>query len=91
LFENNIDHEEDLDTNSDVIESRLVGGPLFHVSLLPVSEEQQIVEYLAGKSVRTRHQLYPIILDFLYKERMQEDYPLKGQTIIELWTEYKKK
>jgi len=88
--EMDLEDEEDLDTNSNVIESKLIGGPLFCVNLAPESEEQQIVECLAGKSVQTRCQLHPIILDFLYKERVQKDYPLKGQTIIELWTEYKR-
>jgi len=73
-----LENEEDLDTNSNVIESKLIGGPLFCVNLAPESEEQQIVECLAGKSVRTRCQLHPIILDFLYKEQLQKNYPLKG-------------
>ncbi len=78
-FESNTDHE-------DILEN----SPLFHVNLVLESEQQQIVECLAGKSVRTSHQLHPIILNFLYKERLKKDYPLLGQTIIELWTECKR-
>jgi len=90
-FESNIDHEDILDNSSDVIESKLIGGPLFCVNLLPETEHQQIVQCLAGKSVRTRHQLHlhPLNLNFLHKQRLKNDYPLQGQTIIELWTEYK--
>ena len=79
-----------MDNSSDEIESKLIGGPLFCVNLFPESEQQQIVQCLAGKSVQTRHQLHPIILNFLHEQRMKKDYPLQGQTIIELWTEYKR-
>jgi len=37
--------------------------------------------------VRTRCQLHPIVLDFLYKQSFKTYYPLQGQMIINLFTD----
>ena len=56
------------DEESDDIESKLIGRPLFHVNFAPASDDQPIVECFAGKLVRTMCQLHPIILDSPYNQ-----------------------
>jgi hypothetical protein len=84
----------DVATEADVleekeIESKLIGNPLFQVNF-----EQQFnegfYECLAEKSVRTRRELHPTLLTFLFLEQTFEDFPLYGQKTIHIFTEYKR-
>ena len=87
---NDTENDEEGDEESDDIDSKLIGRPLFRVNFAPASEDDPIVECFAGKLVRTRRQLHPIVLDFLYNQCFKEDYPLQGQMIINLFTEYRR-
>ena len=88
--DNDMENDEEGDDDAVGIESKLIGRPLFHVNFAPASEDDPIVECFAGKLVRTRRQLHPIVLDFLYNQCFKEDYPLQGQMIINLFTEYRR-
>jgi len=90
FLENDDDNEGNGDEESSIIDSKLIGRPLFHINLAPVTDEKQVLECLAGRSVRIMQHLHPIILDYLYYHHLKMNYPLRGQTIIEFFTEYKR-
>jgi len=92
--EDNVMDIMDTDNEHNIIEdneiqSKLIGQPLFHVNLgKPLN--QGMVECLAERSVRTRRELHPIIISFLCQEQDFDDFPLYGERIINIYTEYKR-
>jgi len=86
----NMDIEnEDNTVEDNEIQSKLIGKPLFCVNL-DKPFNQGMVECLAEKSVRTRRELHPIIISFLFQEQDFDDYPLYGERMINIYTEYKR-
>jgi len=53
-------------------------------------KNQEFVECLAGKSVQKARQLHPIICDFIYEKQFDREYPLFGEKVVEIFTEYKR-
>jgi len=81
--------DEDIDIEEDLIHSVLIGKPLFCV-YLNANGNEEFVECLAGKSVQKTRQLHPIIADFIYEKQFDREYPLFGQKVVEIYTEYKR-
>ena len=79
--------EEVVDEN--IIESKLIGSPLFCVHLEKLYN-QGMVECLAEKSVRIRRDLHPSIISFIYQEKENEEFALFGERTISIFTEYKR-
>jgi len=71
-------------------ENKLIVPRLQNNEFIALGSIPTVVECLAGKSVRTRQHLHPITLDYLYYQHLKICYPLRGQTVIELFTEYKR-
>jgi len=80
------DYDED---NFEDMESKVVGRPLFIINF-DLQPNQEVVECLANKKVRSQHHLPPVILDFLDDEKDNEDHSLYNQTNIKIFTEYKR-
>jgi len=85
------DVEEEGCIEDEVIESKLVGRPLFQVNLIPEYNQQEVV-CLAEKTVRLCCELHPIVIKFLCQqwEEDDEDYPFQGVTTLDIFTEYKR-
>jgi len=89
MFESEDTDDEEIENDDDLIESKLIGKPLFCVHLNP-KNKQEFVECLAGKSVKKARQLHPIIYDFIYEKQFDRVYPLFGEKVVEIFTEYKR-
>jgi len=72
-----------------MIESILIGKPLFIINLNP-QENQEVVQCMADKKLWARRQFHPLILDFLDEEQENPNHPLYGEVRIEVLTEYKR-
>jgi len=81
--------DEDIGIEEDIIQSELIGKPLFCMHL-DANTNEEFVECLAGKSVHRTRQLHPIIGDFIYQKQFDREYPLFGQKVVEIYTEYKR-
>jgi len=46
ILENDVENQGNVDEDSDIIASKMIGRSLFCINLAPVSDEQQIVECL---------------------------------------------
>jgi len=81
--------DDEVDIEENAIHSVLVGKPLFCVHL-DANGNDEFVECLAGKTVQKARQLHPIIGDFIYQKQFDRDFPLFGQKVIEIYTDYKR-
>jgi len=77
IFDNDMENEEDGDTELVVLNSKWIGNVNFASFWWTTN-----CGVLAGKLVRTWHQLHPIILDFLYNPCFKNDYPLEWPMMI---------
>ena len=85
VFEAEEIDDEDIGIEEDIIQSELIGKPLFHMHL-DANTNEEFVECLAGKSVQRTRQLHPIIGDFIYQKQFDREYPLFGQKVVEIYT-----
>jgi len=83
-----VDNGEEV-VDEDIIESKLIGSPLFCVHLEKLYN-QGMVECLAEKSVRIRRELHPSIISFICQEEENEEFALFGERTIFIFTEYKR-
>ena len=74
-----VDNGEEV-VDEDIIESKLIGSPLFCVHLEKLYN-QGMVECLAEKSVRIRRELHPFIISFIHQEEENEEFALFGEKI----------
>ena len=88
LAEMDVDNGEEVD-DDDIIESKLIGSPLFCVHLEKLYN-QGMVECLAEKSVRIRRELHPSIISFIHQKEVNEEMSLFGESTIFIFTEYKR-
>jgi len=79
----------DNDAESNILTLFLPVRALFKVNLY-LKETEEIVICLAEKSVRNRRQMHPIVLRFLHHQFKDKNSIFYGESIIEIYTEYKR-
>jgi len=89
MLGDNEDRSDDSEVQAEAVSSFFPHKALFKINFRP-KQNEEIITCLAEQSVRNRRQIHPLLLIFLHQETKNKESVFFGETIVQVYTEYKR-